>query len=238
MTGIGGANSGGNDSESDRTLVERTLAGDAQAFAALHQRYYPRVYRLALLRCRSTADAEDVASETFVRAITHLPSYRFQGASLFPWLARIAANLVSDQGRRRGGVAFVSLDAGGTDDGVRALLEGLAGSAPDPHTLAERGETQALLRAAVAALPRDQADAITLRFVGDLPLKEIGLALGKTEGAIKSLLHRGLTNLRRSLVGGEHAAAVFGHTTTTPTTIPTVTAAVKHPPTVTGRHEW
>jgi RNA polymerase sigma-70 factor (ECF subfamily) len=202
----------GRDEESDRRLVRQTLAGDSEAFAALHRRYYGRVYRLALLRCRNAADAEDVASETFVRAIAHLGGYRFQGDSLFPWLARIASNLVADQGRRRHGTSFVSLDAGGADEGVRALIEGLAGNAPDPYELAERQEVQALLRAAIAALPRDQADAVALRYVGDLPLKEIAAALNKTEGAIKSLLHRAIANLRRSLSTGEHAAAVFGHT--------------------------
>ena len=68
----------------DRVLVAQALSGNGEAFAALHRRYYARVYRLALLRCRSVADAEDVASETFVRAIAHLPAFRFQGESLFP----------------------------------------------------------------------------------------------------------------------------------------------------------
>jgi RNA polymerase sigma-70 factor (ECF subfamily) len=206
---------GAEEGESDRHLVQRTLNGDAEAFAAIHRRYYARVYRLALLRCRNISDAEDVAAETFVRAIAHLPSYRFQGESLFPWLARIATNLVADQGRRRHGTSFVSLDAGGADEGVRSLIEGLASDAPDPHALAERQEVQALLRAAIGALPSDQADAVALRFIGDLPLKEIAAAMGRTEGAIKSLLHRALVNLRKSLTSGEHAAAVFGHTAAT-----------------------
>lgn len=197
--------------DSDRRLVERTLTGDREAFALLHRRYYGRVYRLALVRCRSAQDAEDVASETFVRAISHLSSYRFQGETLFPWLSRIASNLMVDQGRRQHGASFVSLDGGDAAEGVRALIEGLKSDAPDPHALAERQEAQALVRAAIAALPGDQADAILLRFAGDMPLKEIALAMNRTEGAIKSLLHRALVNLRRSLTSGEVDTAVFGH---------------------------
>lgn len=185
--------------ESDRHLVERTLAGDSEAFARLHKRYYARVYRIALFRTRSVQDAEDIASETFVRAISHLRTYRFQGESIFPWLSRIASNLIADQGRRAAGVTMLSLDGGGSE-GVRALIEGLPGDAPDPHTLAERQETQAVLRAAIAKLAPDQAEAVLLRFGADLPLKDIAEAMGKTEGAIKSLLHRALVNLRRSLV--------------------------------------
>lgn len=192
----------------DRVLVAQALSGNGEAFAALHRRYYARVYRLALLRCRSVADAEDVASETFVRAIAHLPAFRFQGESLFPWLSRIASNLAADLGRKSTGVTLVSLD-NQTVESVRALLESLPGDTPDPHTLAERSETQALLRAAVAALPSDQADAILLRFGGDLPLKEIAVALGRSEGAIKSLLHRGLVGLRKMLLSGANEAGAL-----------------------------
>ncbi len=204
----------GSSSQTDRQLVERTLGGDTEAFSVLHQRYYGRVYRLALVRCRSAQDAEDVAAETFVRAIGHLSGYRFQGESLFPWLSRIATNLIADIGRRQHGASFVSLDAGDANEGVRALIEGLRSDGPDPHALAERQEVRALVRAAIAALPPDQSDAVLLRFVGDMPLKEIADALGKTEGAIKSLLHRALIGLRRSLTTGEVSAEVFGHTRT------------------------
>jgi RNA polymerase sigma-70 factor, ECF subfamily len=184
---------------SDRELVRRTLDGDAPALAALHKRYYARIYRLALFRSRSTADAEDIAAETFVRAIDHLPGYRFQGESLLPWLSRIATNLVVDQQRRRATAPIFSYDQKAADD-VRSLLEALETDGPDPHALAERHETRELLRSAIAKLPSDQADVILMRFGGDLPLAEIALALGRSEGAIKSLIHRGLVNLRKSLI--------------------------------------
>ena len=185
------------DGLSDRLLVQRTLAGDSDAFSQLHRRYYARVFRHALFRCRTSADAEDVAAETFVKAVHYLPQYRFQGDSLLPWLCRIATNLVIDQGRRAHGQAPLSLE--GAADDVRALMENLQDAGPNPHELAERHETQALIRAAVATLPADQADTILLRFGGDLSIQEISLALGKTEGAVKSLIHRGLVNLRKIL---------------------------------------
>jgi RNA polymerase sigma-70 factor, ECF subfamily len=197
-----------NDERGDRELVRGTLAGDVEAFAVLHKRYYARIYRLAYFRTRSQADAEDVAAETFVKAIAHLASYRFQGESLYPWLARIASNLVADLGRRQSGMTAISLDAP-AGESVRALIEGLAGTDPDPHTLAERGETQAIVRNAILSLPRDQSEAVLLRYLGDMPLKEIADAMGKTEGAIKSLLHRALLNLRRALSDVEGEAANF-----------------------------
>ena len=190
----------GGDEASDRELVRRTLAGDSRALAEIHRRYYGRIYRLALFRCRSAADAEDIAAETFLKAIDHLPSFRFQGESLFPWLSRIATNLVIDGQRRQKSTPLLSYDQRTADD-VRTLLDALEQNAPDPHALAERGETQALLKSAIEKLPADQANAILLRFGGDLSLQEISTAMGRTEGAIKSLLHRGLVNLRKSLQG-------------------------------------
>jgi RNA polymerase sigma-70 factor, ECF subfamily len=182
----------------DRVLVQRTLAGDSEAFSQLHRRYYARVFRHALFRCRTSADAEDIAAETFVKAIHYLPQYRFLGESLLPWLCRIATNLVIDQGRRAHGQAPLSLES--AVDDVRALMENLHDEGPNPHELAERHETQTLIRAALASLPADQADAILLRFGGDLAIQEISVALGKTEGAVKSLIHRGLVNLRKILL--------------------------------------
>jgi RNA polymerase sigma-70 factor, ECF subfamily len=182
----------------DRVLVQKTLAGDADAFSQLHRRYYARVFRHALFRCRSTADAEDIAAETFVKAVHYLPQYRFQGESLLPWLCRIATNLIIDQGRRSHGQVPLSLEGAAED--VRSLMENLSDSSPNPHELAERHETQTLIRSAIATLPADQADAILLRFSGDLSIQEIALALGRTEGAIKSLIHRGLVNLRKILL--------------------------------------
>jgi RNA polymerase sigma-70 factor, ECF subfamily len=210
----GQTGSRGDEERTDRQLVERTLAGDTDAFRILHQRYYARVYRLALFRTRNAQDAEDVASETFLRAIAHLSSYRFQGESLFPWLSRIASNLVADMGRRGAGATIVSLDAAIAPDGIRTLIEGLQSDAPDPQTLAERQEMQAFLRSAIASLPADQGDAILLRFLGDMPLKEIAATMGRTEGAIKSLLHRGLVNLRRILIQQEQHAERLGHVRT------------------------
>ena len=183
--------------QGDRELVRRTLAGDGEAFAVLHRRYYARVFRHALFRSRSSADAEDIAAETFVKAVHYLPQYRFQGESILPWLCRIATNLAIDQTRRSHGQTPLSLESA-TED-VRALMESVQDAGPNPHELAERHETQILIRAAIATLSHDQADAILLRFGGDLPIQEIATALGRTEGAIKSLIHRGLVNLRKTL---------------------------------------
>ncbi len=186
---------------SDTDLIAAAQRGDVQAFGALHTRYYTRIYRLAYLKTSNAQDAEDVASETFVRALANLSRLRLSDgeASLYPWLHKIALNLIVDGHRRRPPSGVVSLDAPAIA-GIRALLESsLPGTGPTPHEVAERHEVQALVRAAIAALPEDQGDVLVYRFLGELSLREIAPLLGRSEAAAKSLLHRAVVAVRQEI---------------------------------------
>jgi RNA polymerase sigma-70 factor (ECF subfamily) len=186
--------------ESDKLLVERLKGGDAIAFGTLHRRYYAKIYRLALLKTNHPDDAADIASDTFCKALEHLPSYEFRRCdSLYPWLHRIASNAIIDRARSRPPGGEVSLDAA-TADEVGSFLECLPDTSPSPQELVERKEVQALVRQAIKRLPADQGEAILYRFLGDLSIKEIARALDRSEGAVKSLLHRALVSLRQGML--------------------------------------
>ncbi len=186
---------------SDAALIAAAQRGDVKAFGTLHTRYYTRVYHLAYLKTNNAQDAEDVASETFVRALSHLSRYRAkdENASVYPWLHRIALNLIVDGSRRRPPSGVVSLDAP-VIAGIRTLLDSaLPCTGPTPHEIAERHEVQQLVRSAIAALPEDQSDVLIYRFLGDLSLREIAPLLSRSEAAAKSLLHRAVVNVRREI---------------------------------------
>lgn len=186
--------------DSDRGLVERVKRGEARAFEALHRRYHTRIYRFAYLKLGNAEDAADVAADTFCRALRNIQRYEFRrSASLYPWLHQIASNLVIDvlRGRPVSGTVL-SLDAQAADD-VDSFLDYLPADGPSPQELVERAEVQALVRLAIDELPADQGRALTLRFLGDLSIKEISLELERSEGAVKSLLHRALQNMRQNL---------------------------------------
>ncbi len=192
--------------ESDQELVERIRGGDIRAFETLHRRYYERIYRLAYLRLGNAEDAADIASQTFCRALQSLHSYQFRrGLSLYPWLHRIASNLVVDAVRARPAGGVLSLDAQAADD-VDAFLEYLPADGPSAQDLVERSEVRAAVREAIDKLPKEQGRALTLRFLGDLSIKEIAQALDRSEGAVKSLLHRALVGMRQHLKDGVDAA--------------------------------
>ena len=187
----------------DAALIGRAQRGDVAAFGALHARYYKRLYHLAYLKTNNAQDAEDVASETFVRALAGLGRFRLAGAqaSFYPWLHRIALNLIVDGSRQRPPSGVVSLDAP-VVAGMRALLDSQEGADPSsrtPHEIAERHEVQQLVRAAIAALPPDQGDVLIYRYLGELSAREIAPLLGRSEAAVKSLLHRAVVALRREI---------------------------------------
>ena len=184
--------------ESDAELVAAAQRGDVAAFGALHARHYKRVYHLAYLKTGNVQDAEDVASETFVRALAHLNRFRLkeETASFYPWLHRIAVNLIVDGGRQRPPFGIVSLDAPAIA-GMRSLLDGvLADKRESPQEIAERHEVQALMRSAIAALPTDQGDVLIYRYLGDLAPQEIAPLLKRSVSATKSLLHRATLALK------------------------------------------
>jgi len=194
--------------DSDVTLVERVKAGDVRAFEMLHRRYYARIYRFAFLRLGNAEDAADVASNTFCRALGRLHSYQFRhSASLYPWLHQIANNLVIDCVRQRPAGGMLSLDAQAAED-VDSFLEYLPADGPSPQELVERSEVQELVRQAISQLPADQAKAVALRFLGDLSIREIAHALDRSEGAVKSLLHRALQGIRQQLKTAAEAAGL------------------------------
>lgn len=194
---------------SDRVLVERAVGGDTGAYETLHRRYYARIYRFAFMKLGNAEDAADVASAAFCRAFRALPSFRFSRGSsaLFPWLHRIAGNLVTDHIRQRQRHPTLSLDAQAAEE-MESFLDLLPADGPGPDALVLRQEIQESVRHALAKLPQDQARAIELRYFGDLSMKEMSAVLDRSEGAVKSLLHRALGNMRKEL--GEAACRAGG----------------------------
>ncbi len=174
------------------SLVAAAQAGDAEAFGQLYDRYVTTVYRYVLHRVGDRALAEDLTSETFVRALRRLDSLSFQGRDVGAWLVTIARNLVRDHvksSRHRLEVATADVrDADRATDGPEdAVLQGLA---------------TAELLACVQQLGSEQQECITLRFLHGLSVAETAAAMGKGDGAVKALQHRAVRKLAALLPEG------------------------------------
>ena len=158
---------------------------DPAMLAPLYERYFPRIYAYCLRRVESEEVAEDLTSLIFTRALTG--AAQFRGGSVAAWLFRIARNAIANHLRDRRPQR--SLDAAPPGNEPQAPDEPLI----DGLVRAEERERVARL---LAALPDDQRELLTLRIAGELSAKEIGIVVGKSEGAVRVALHRIVRALR------------------------------------------
>jgi RNA polymerase sigma-70 factor (ECF subfamily) len=177
-------------------LVERAQAGEAEAFGLIYDRYMDTVFRFVYFRVGNRQLAEDLTSDTFLRALKRIGSFTWQGRDLGAWLVTIARNLVADHfksGRYRLEVTTGDvLDADREDRGP----EGSPESAVVDHI------TNVALLTAVKQLNPEQQECIVLRFLQGFSVAETALTMGKNEGAIKALQYRAVRALARLLPEG------------------------------------
>lgn len=172
-------------------VLEGARGGDPEAFATLWRDAQPMLLRY--LRVTAGASAEDVASQTWLRVIEGLDAFRGEEPGFRRWLVTIARNIHVDQLRRAG-----RRPEHLTDDA--ALLETAEDQhAPDAADIVhQRLSTEAAL-ALIATLPPDQAEMVTLRVVVGLDVAEVAEVTGRTPGAVRVAVHRGLRRLRDRL---------------------------------------
>ncbi|WP_229067957.1 ECF subfamily RNA polymerase sigma factor, BldN family [Actinoplanes sp. DH11] len=177
-------------------LVERAQAGEAEAFGLIYDRYVDTVFRFVYFRVGNRQLAEDLTSDTFLRALKRIGSFTWQGRDLGAWLVTIARNLVADHfksGRYRLEVTTGDvLDADREDRGP----EGSPESAVVDHI------TNVALLTAVKQLNPEQQECIVLRFLQGFSVAETAQTMGKNEGAIKALQYRAVRALNRLLPEG------------------------------------
>ncbi|GAA4593652.1 RNA polymerase sigma-70 factor (ECF subfamily) [Actinoplanes octamycinicus] len=177
-------------------LVERAQAGESEAFGLIYDRYVDTVFRFVYFRVGNRQLAEDLTSDTFLRALKRIGSFTWQGRDLGAWLVTIARNLVADHfksGRYRLEVTTGDvLDADREDRGP----EGSPESAVVDHI------TNVALLTAVKQLNPEQQECIVLRFLQGFSVAETAQTMGKNEGAIKALQYRAVRALNRLLPEG------------------------------------
>ena len=183
----------------DRALVEAARR-DLADFEPLYRRYLAQVYSYAYYELGDHHDAEDATERTFLLALTHLGRFEEraqpadgEGASTFRvWLFRIARNVVANQRRAHRRRPEAPLEAAAV---VRDPL--------DVERDAAARADAATAWAAVGRLPGDRRRAVVLRFVEEMSTAEIAGVLGRSEGAVRVLIHRALRSVARDLGGRE-----------------------------------
>ena len=172
----------------DAQLVERSLAGSEDAFAALVARHQRSVYNLLARMLRNPALAEELAQESFLKAYTHLRSFKSE-LKFANWILRIAHNAAIDALRRRG-PQLVSIDEPGPAE-QRPVEETVVDPRSDEaERRLERRDLSRVLGAALDQLRPDYRRMVVLRYQQDLGYEEIAAITGEPVGTVKSHLHR------------------------------------------------
>ncbi|MET7273867.1 RNA polymerase sigma factor [Streptomyces flaveolus] len=176
----------------DERLIKAAQDGDVTSLTTVVMESQPHVRRFALSLCASPQDAEDAAQEALIILYRKIGTLRATGA-LASWMFRIVRNECLRQ--------------------VRLLVPRGDGAPAGPEAAAEPSAEDAVLRrlevervaAAVGALPRDQRQVLIMRDVQGLPGRAVAHALGLSNAAMKSRLHRARAALRHSLAATDPA---------------------------------
>ena len=182
----------------DRLLVESAKADPAR-FDALYRKYVAQVYSYAYYELRDHHEAEDATERTFMAALAALGRFEERatedeasGASTFRvWLFQIARNAVAERRRRLRRRPEAPLEA----------AEAMTGAATVEDEAARRDDVAAAMRA-IDRLPGDRRRAVILRFVEEMSTSEIAGVLGRSDGAVRVLIHRALRSVARDLGDG------------------------------------
>jgi len=167
----------------ERDLVERAKR-DPRQFGALYDRHFQQIYRFVYSRVREQTAAEDVTSEIFMKALKAMPRYQDTGRPFAAWLYQIAVNAIADRYR-------TLRTAQPLDD-----FHDLSVAGPALDELAVHRDEIRRIWTLVEGLPNQQRTALVLKFQEDMKIEDIAVAMGKSPGAVKLLIHRGVSRLR------------------------------------------
>ncbi len=163
-----------------KLAVARAKQGDQEAVRFLYVSYVHNIYGYVRSIVRDDHEAEDVTQHVFAKLMTAIVKYDDRGVPFFAWLLRLARNVAIDQ--------------------LRANRLTPTENVIDPDTSSsndmDRAET---VRTALATLPAEQRQVVLLRHVVGLTPGEIADQMGRTEGSIHGLHHRGRRALQREL---------------------------------------
>jgi len=190
------------DETPDDVLVKRAQGGDRAALDRLVRRHQRALFALCLRYVRDTDEAADLVQRSFVRAMGKLSDLRDAGV-FRSWLLRIGAHLALNHIRDH--ARFVA------DDGeLESFGDDRAGTPSAALDRLEAAEQATALRAAVNGLPTKQRMTLELRIYEDLPFRDIGEALGISEGAAKVNFHYAVRKLRGTLSPADGGGAQRG----------------------------
>jgi len=192
-----------NDLIHEKELLKKARSGDFEAFSLLVDAHKNKVWGLLLRLTGNVEDAEDALQETLFKAVDKIDQFRGE-SSFGTWLYSIALNQARAHFARRKQAELRPIEdylpaashSGGDDAAAGKLFDW-----KDPHSILESEEIKETIDRAIGGLPFKYREAFLLRYVEDLPVKEVARLTGQSEAAAKSRILRARLALRDHLSG-------------------------------------
>ena len=185
--------------DSDAAAVERTLAGDRDAYRILVERHSSNVFRLAYRMAGNRPDAEEIVQEAFLRAYQKLGQFAAR-ANFGTWVYRIAANYAIDRMRQRKKEEARKVGPAIHEEGIENdPLNLVEDAAPTPERLTQSNELRKQMGIAIAALSHSERTAFVMRHCEGCAIEEIAEVLKSSSGAAKNTVFRAVQKLRLAL---------------------------------------
>ncbi len=188
---------------SDVELVRAYRSGDVHAFEELHRRYVASIYRLVRRKLGDALLAEDIAQETFMKALRMMDrvddSFNFGG-----WVHTVARNLCYDELRRRQRDLRVEGPEEDDDDRLASLPS--TSRSFDPVDVQESNELRRQVWQVAQRLPEKYRLVLTLRELQDLSYRQIARTLKMSESAVETLLYRARLRFKEEFIATEGAS--------------------------------
>jgi RNA polymerase sigma-70 factor (ECF subfamily) len=168
-------------------MAIEAISEQQDKLASLFEEHYDRIARYIYVRIGDRSEAEDLASDVFLRALESLKKYQERGIPMQAWLYRIAHNLVVDHLRRVTKYKFSPIEEVEVRDEA------------DPVSTAEINIEIDRVKTAMQNLTEAQRQVVQLRFFSGLTSQEVGLILNKSDGAVRETQRAALVKLRQLL---------------------------------------
>ncbi len=169
-------------------LITRAQQGDEEAFEELYSEYFTQLYRYVLVRVGSSDEADDITQLVFVKFYKNLSNWHDQGYSPSAYLYTIARSVIADYFRTKA-------RSGKKIENSDEILAIIADPSQNLHAGVISNEEKASLYKALQQLPENYQEALLLRYIENLPSKEIAEIIGKSDVATRKLLSRAVNAL-------------------------------------------
>lgn len=190
--------------QDENYLIAKAQEGDKAALDELVTTYWPPIYRLALAKTGSSEDAQEIAQDTFLRALTALPRYKETNATFKTYLSRITLNLIIDYYRKRGRAPQMIE--------IAQYNEPIIDTSTRPDEAVVSAEQRREVSRLLELLPEEQRRVIEFRILQGVAIADVARIMGKSSAAIKMLQQRALKKLKdlfdeNGITGGREAGA-------------------------------